>query len=306
MPVRQRPLPGDGHPRSKRACRVPRRLERSFMEYARSCEPVATALAGAKRVGKFFGMLGWVGFFREPCGPGWVLVGDCRPFQGPRRRGGGSGCVRSGRRARTGDRRRSGRFPRRPRTRAWRGGGAGATASSPSTTGLPMTWARPARARRCCRRWSRHVRERPDRAIPGPVHPSRETLTDTEPSATRRLGGATAAPPPTGVPCSTRSRVGRPECAAPAAQPPPRLRHTGRDGAERWTNRGRAKRGNVARAVQRTDQTGDPRPTPTPRYPRDYAPNRHIMTFRHTSDGSMTIPTRSTSSHIKPRNPDVS
>lgn len=58
-------------------------LERSFMEYARSCEPVASALAGAKRVGKFFGMLRWVGFFREPCGPGWVLAGDAGHFKDP-------------------------------------------------------------------------------------------------------------------------------------------------------------------------------------------------------------------------------
>lgn len=53
------------------------------MEYARSCEPVANAVAGAARVGKFFGMLRWVGFFREPCGPGWVLVGDAGHFKDP-------------------------------------------------------------------------------------------------------------------------------------------------------------------------------------------------------------------------------
>jgi len=58
-------------------------LEHSFMEYACSCEPVANTLAGAKRVGKFFGMLRWVGFFREPCGPGWVLVGDAGHFKDP-------------------------------------------------------------------------------------------------------------------------------------------------------------------------------------------------------------------------------
>lgn len=58
-------------------------LERSYMECARGCEPVASALAGAKRVGKFFGMLRWVGFFREACGPGWVLVGDAGHFKDP-------------------------------------------------------------------------------------------------------------------------------------------------------------------------------------------------------------------------------
>lgn len=58
-------------------------LESSFMEYARGCEPVASALTGAHRVGKFFGVLRWVGFFREPCGAGWVLVGDAGHFKDP-------------------------------------------------------------------------------------------------------------------------------------------------------------------------------------------------------------------------------
>jgi flavin-dependent dehydrogenase len=68
-------------------------LESSFMEYARSCEPVTSALAAAQRVGKFFGMLRWVGFFREPCGPGWVLVGDAGHFKDPSEaRGIGDAC----------------------------------------------------------------------------------------------------------------------------------------------------------------------------------------------------------------------
>ena len=58
-------------------------LEGSFMEYVHSTEPVANALAGARRVGKFFGVLRWVSFFREPCGPGWVLVGDAGHFKDP-------------------------------------------------------------------------------------------------------------------------------------------------------------------------------------------------------------------------------
>lgn len=58
-------------------------LEGSFMEYVRSCEPVAQALKGARRVGKIFGMLRWEGFFREACGPGWVLVGDAGHFKDP-------------------------------------------------------------------------------------------------------------------------------------------------------------------------------------------------------------------------------
>ncbi len=58
-------------------------LEGSFMEYLRSCEPVAQALDGARRVGKIFGILRWEGFFREACGPGWVLVGDAGHFKDP-------------------------------------------------------------------------------------------------------------------------------------------------------------------------------------------------------------------------------
>jgi 2-polyprenyl-6-methoxyphenol hydroxylase-like FAD-dependent oxidoreductase len=58
-------------------------LEGSFMEYANSCEPVAQALEGARRVGKFFGMVRWEGFFREGAGPGWVLVGDAGYFKDP-------------------------------------------------------------------------------------------------------------------------------------------------------------------------------------------------------------------------------
>jgi 2-polyprenyl-6-methoxyphenol hydroxylase-like FAD-dependent oxidoreductase len=58
-------------------------LERSFMEHALACEPVAEALAGAQRVGKFFGMLHWTGFFREASGPGWVLAGDAGHFKDP-------------------------------------------------------------------------------------------------------------------------------------------------------------------------------------------------------------------------------
>lgn len=58
-------------------------LEHSFLDYVRSCEPVADAIAGATQAGRFFGMLHWAGFFREPCGPGWVLVGDAGHFKDP-------------------------------------------------------------------------------------------------------------------------------------------------------------------------------------------------------------------------------
>ena len=58
-------------------------VERSFMQYVRSCEPVANAVADATRTGRFFGMLHWAGFFRQPCGPGWILVGDAGHFKDP-------------------------------------------------------------------------------------------------------------------------------------------------------------------------------------------------------------------------------
>ncbi len=58
-------------------------LEGSFMEYARSCPPVAQAITNAQRVGKIFGMLRWEGFFRESAGRGWALVGDAGHFKDP-------------------------------------------------------------------------------------------------------------------------------------------------------------------------------------------------------------------------------
>jgi flavin-dependent dehydrogenase len=58
-------------------------LEASFMDHACSCGPVAQALSGARRAEKFVGMLRWEGFFREPSGRGWVLVGDAGHFKDP-------------------------------------------------------------------------------------------------------------------------------------------------------------------------------------------------------------------------------
>lgn len=59
------------------------KLEEHYMDHARSCEPVADAIAGARRVGKLFGIVRWLGFFREASGPGWVLVGDAGHFKDP-------------------------------------------------------------------------------------------------------------------------------------------------------------------------------------------------------------------------------
>ena len=58
-------------------------LDGSFMEYALSSLPVAEVLTGARRTGKFFGMLRWEGFLREASGPGWVLAGDAGHFKDP-------------------------------------------------------------------------------------------------------------------------------------------------------------------------------------------------------------------------------
>ncbi|MFE0761626.1 NAD(P)/FAD-dependent oxidoreductase [Streptomyces smyrnaeus] len=58
-------------------------LPGSLLEYARAAEPVAEALAGARPVGTPRGTTHWKGYFREPTGPGWVLVGDAGHFKDP-------------------------------------------------------------------------------------------------------------------------------------------------------------------------------------------------------------------------------
>lgn len=55
----------------------------AFMEYARTCEPVAAALAHAKPNGQAIGAFSWEGFFREASGAGWVLCGDAGHFKSP-------------------------------------------------------------------------------------------------------------------------------------------------------------------------------------------------------------------------------
>jgi 2-polyprenyl-6-methoxyphenol hydroxylase-like FAD-dependent oxidoreductase len=58
-------------------------LEGAFMEHARACRPVADVIAGARRVGKVFGILRIECFFRESAGPGWALAGDAGHFKDP-------------------------------------------------------------------------------------------------------------------------------------------------------------------------------------------------------------------------------
>jgi 2-polyprenyl-6-methoxyphenol hydroxylase-like FAD-dependent oxidoreductase len=57
--------------------------EAAFMAHARACQPVAEVLAGARPVGKMFGVLKYECFFRESAGPGWGLVGDAGHFKDP-------------------------------------------------------------------------------------------------------------------------------------------------------------------------------------------------------------------------------
>jgi flavin-dependent dehydrogenase len=60
-----------------------RDLDGSLMGHALSCEPVADVLAGARQATKVFGIVRFDGYFREPSGPGWVLVGDAGHFKDP-------------------------------------------------------------------------------------------------------------------------------------------------------------------------------------------------------------------------------
>jgi flavin-dependent dehydrogenase len=58
-------------------------IEGCFADQAASCEPIAEAMAGARRVDKLRGAKRWTGFFREAAGPGWVLTGDAGHFKDP-------------------------------------------------------------------------------------------------------------------------------------------------------------------------------------------------------------------------------
>ncbi|UNZ19548.1 NAD(P)/FAD-dependent oxidoreductase [Streptomyces sp. 891-h] len=60
-----------------------RDLEGGVRAHARSCEPIAAALAGARRATRIFGIRRFHGYFREAAGPGWVLLGDSGHFKDP-------------------------------------------------------------------------------------------------------------------------------------------------------------------------------------------------------------------------------
>jgi len=58
-------------------------LDGAFAATIQRCEPLASILAGAHRVGPLRGMANYPLFFREAAGPGWALVGDACHFKEP-------------------------------------------------------------------------------------------------------------------------------------------------------------------------------------------------------------------------------
>jgi flavin-dependent dehydrogenase len=131
--------------------RFRRDLESSFMEYACSCRPVENALSRARRVGQFFGMLRFEGFFREASGPGWVLVGDAGHFKDPTP---GQGIGDAFRQVDVLPQRSSVHWMARENglTVPLPAGGAGARRMPPSTIGSRPIWAKRAPSLRCCPR----------------------------------------------------------------------------------------------------------------------------------------------------------
>jgi 2-polyprenyl-6-methoxyphenol hydroxylase-like FAD-dependent oxidoreductase len=63
--------------------RFGRDQEALFADQIQNCEPLARAVAGARRAGKLYGAVRWSGFFRESAGAGWVLTGDAGHFKDP-------------------------------------------------------------------------------------------------------------------------------------------------------------------------------------------------------------------------------
>lgn len=57
--------------------------ERGLLAHLHSCEPMAEALRNAKIATKIAGIRSFEGYFREPTGPGWLLVGDAGHFKDP-------------------------------------------------------------------------------------------------------------------------------------------------------------------------------------------------------------------------------
>ncbi|HEX8646726.1 MAG TPA: NAD(P)/FAD-dependent oxidoreductase, partial [Thermoleophilaceae bacterium] len=58
-------------------------LTGGLLKYMRTCEPMARALVDARIATKVHGVRKFKAYFREPCGPGWVLIGDAGHFKDP-------------------------------------------------------------------------------------------------------------------------------------------------------------------------------------------------------------------------------
>jgi len=56
---------------------------RHFDELIGACQPIASMLDGARRVGPLRHLKHYPGYFRQASGPGWVLVGDAGHFKDP-------------------------------------------------------------------------------------------------------------------------------------------------------------------------------------------------------------------------------
>lgn len=55
----------------------------SVMRHVMSCEPIAKIVGQAEVASKIYGIMHFNGYFREPSGPGWVLLGDAGHFKDP-------------------------------------------------------------------------------------------------------------------------------------------------------------------------------------------------------------------------------
>lgn len=54
-----------------------------LLEHVRSCEPLAEVVSTAAIADKIYGFPRFDNYFREPSGPGWVLIGDSGHFKDP-------------------------------------------------------------------------------------------------------------------------------------------------------------------------------------------------------------------------------
>jgi 2-polyprenyl-6-methoxyphenol hydroxylase-like FAD-dependent oxidoreductase len=57
--------------------------EKGLLAHLRDCEPTAAALGNARIATKMAGIRKFEGYFRQACGPGWVLIGDSGHFKDP-------------------------------------------------------------------------------------------------------------------------------------------------------------------------------------------------------------------------------